>query len=129
MFPDTIGPESTENACFPPLRAATDQKAGGSNPSRRAKTPVKSVDFTGVLFGFLNFLRWVPFCVLRLTHNLTHTGKLLDSTGEETAYGIGRFGLHCGGDVGIGVQCEPCGVVAQHARQGFDVHAVLEGQD
>ena len=65
MLPDAIGLESTENACFPSLRAATDQKAGGSNPSRRAKTPVKSVDFTGVLFGFCTFyedLFWVaPF--------------------------------------------------------------------
>ena len=33
----------------------TDQKAGGSNPSRRAKTPVESVDFTGVLFYFCTF--------------------------------------------------------------------------
>ena len=55
MLPDSIGLESTENACILSLRAATDQKAGGSNPSRRAKTPVKSVDFTGVLFDFRTF--------------------------------------------------------------------------
>ena len=33
---DTIGPESTGNLYALSLRAATDQKAGGSNPSRRA---------------------------------------------------------------------------------------------
>ena len=64
-----------------------------------------------------------------LTQILTHTGKLLDSTGEEAADGVGCPGLHCGGDVGIGVQSEACGVMAQHGGQGFDVHAVLEGQD
>ena len=55
MLSDAIGSESTRNACISPLRAATDQKAGGSNPSRRAKTPVKSLDFIGVLFGFCTF--------------------------------------------------------------------------
>ena len=74
--------------------------------------------FVAVYFG-------LPF----LTHILTHTGKLLDSTGEEAADGFGCFGLHCGGDVGVGVQGEPRGVMAQHGGQGFDVHAVLEGQD
>ena len=64
-----------------------------------------------------------------MTHNLTHTGQLLESTGEETADGIGCLGLHCGGDVGVGVQREACGVVAQHGGQGFDVYTVLESQD
>ena len=34
---DKIGPESIGNLYPLPLRAATDQKAGGSNPSRRAR--------------------------------------------------------------------------------------------
>ena len=32
-----------------------------------------------------------------------------------------------GGDVGIGVQREACGVVTQHTADGLDVHAVLQG--
>ena len=66
---------------------------------------------------------------LLLTHILTHTGKLPDSTGEEAADGVSRFGLHCGGDVGVGVQSKTRGVVAQHSGQGFDVYAILESQD
>ena len=58
----------------------------------------------------------VYFSLSLLTHILTHTGKLLDSTGEEAADGVGCFGLHCGGDVGVGVQSKACGVVAQHGR-------------
>ncbi len=30
--------------------------------------------------------------------------------------------------MGIGVQSEACGEVTQHARDGFDIHAVLEGE-
>ncbi len=53
---DIIGSESTRNIYFAPLRAATDQKAGDSNPLRRTKIPVKSCDFTGILFDFCTFL-------------------------------------------------------------------------
>jgi len=34
--------------------------------------------------------------------------------------------LGVGGDVGVGVQREPRGVVTQHTADGFHVHAVLE---
>lgn len=64
-----------------------------------------------------------------MNHILAHTGKPLDSAGEEAADSISGFGLHRGGDVGVGVQGEACGVMAQHGGQGFDVYAVLEGQD
>ena len=75
MLPDTIGLESTRNAYFLPLRAATDQKAGGSNPSRRAKTPVKSTDFTGVLFGFCTF-SWGLFWTAPFDPYLDPYGKI-----------------------------------------------------
>ena len=39
---DKIGPESIGNLYPLPLRAATDQKAGGSNPSRRARKTADS---------------------------------------------------------------------------------------
>ena len=55
MLLDAIASKSTRNVCIPSLRAATDQKAGGSNPSRRAKTPEKSGDFSGVLLAFCTF--------------------------------------------------------------------------
>ena len=29
--------------------------------------------------------------------------------------------------MGIGIQCEPGGEVAEHAADGFDIHAVLQG--
>ena len=35
-----------------------------------------------------------------------------------------RFELRVGGDVGVGVQCEARGVVAEHTADGLDVHAV-----
>ena len=37
-----------------------------------------------------------------------------------------RFELGVGGDVGVGVQREACGVVSQHTADRFHVHAVLE---
>ena len=42
ILPETFGLESTRNACIQLLRAATDQKAGGSNPSRRARKTADS---------------------------------------------------------------------------------------
>ena len=38
-----------------------------------------------------------------------------------------RLELRVGGDVGVGVQCEARGVVAEHTADGLDVHAVLQG--
>jgi len=90
-----------------------------------SKNPEKSVDFS----GFLQLFDAFPFCAFGLTQILTHTGKLPDSTGEEAADRIGGFRLHRGGHVGIGVQSEASGVVAQHSGQSFDIHTVLEGQD
>ena len=37
-----------------------------------------------------------------------------------------RLELRVGGDVGVGVQREACGVVTQHTADGLDVHAVLQ---
>ena len=110
---------------FTPCFLATDQKAGGSNPSRRAKNLEKSSDFS----RFLQLFMVVSFCSFGVTQVLTHTGKLLDSTGEEIADRIGGLGLHGGGNVGVSVQGEACGVMTQHGGQGFHVHTVLEGQD
>ena len=110
MLSDRTALESAGNVYFPCLRAATDQKAGGSNPSRRAKNPEKSSGFS----GFLQLFEAFSFCAFFLTQILTHTGKLLDSIGKEAADRIGGLGLHGGGDVGVGIQGEACGVVAQH---------------
>ena len=38
-----------------------------------------------------------------------------------------RFELGVGGDVGVGVQREACGVVSEHTADRFHVHAVLQG--
>ena len=47
---------------------------------------------------------------------------------HEAAHGPGGFVLFLGGGVGVGAECESCIVVSQHGGDGFDVHAVLEGQ-
>ena len=36
--------------------------------------------------------------------------------------------LHTRGHMGVGIQGEACGVVAQHGGKGLDIHAVLQGQ-
>ncbi len=52
-----------------------------------------------------------------------------DSTGEDIPHDLRRFQLRVGGDVGVGVQREACGVVTQHTADGLHVHAVLERED
>lgn len=37
-----------------------------------------------------------------------------------------RFQLGIGGNVGVGVQCEACGVMAEHTADSFYIHAILE---
>ena len=46
--------------------------------------------------------------------------------GEDAPHGLGGFQLGVGGDVGVGVQRETRGVVAQHRGHRFYVHAILE---
>lgn len=82
---------------------------------------------------------------------MTHTGIDLDRTGQhrtgssrpvlpcygifllhrltdDCADGVCCVLLHLGGGVGVGVEREACGVVAQGSGEGFHVYAVLEGQ-
>ena len=42
-------------------------------------------------------------------------------------YRRGGFFLGRGGDMGVGVQGEACGEVAEHTADRLDVHAILEG--
>ena len=44
---------------------------------------------------------------------------------HEAAHLFRRLLLHLVGDVGVGVQSEAGGVVAQHPREGFDIYSVL----
>ena len=54
--------------------------------------------------------------------------KESDRTGEQVNHRLGSLFLcHCG-DMGIGVQREPGGIVSQHPGDRFDVHTVLERQ-
>ena len=46
---------------------------------------------------------------------------------EDLSHRICRFFLCCGGDMGIGIQRESGGEVAQHAGHGLDIHSVLQG--
>ena len=87
----------------------------------------------------------------RLTHTVTHTRKCPDRPKEYRRGGfasspvfLSSFCSHdlrhkvahclCGlvlllpGGVGVGAECESGIVVAQHAADGFDVHAVLQCQ-
>lgn len=47
---------------------------------------------------------------------------------DHTADGVRRFPLHPLGGVGVGVQREPCAVVAQGVREGFHIYTVLQRQ-
>lgn len=60
----------------------------------------------------------LPFSEIFLLHRLT----------DDRADGVRRILLHLGCGVGVGVEGEACGVVAQGSREGFHVYAVLEGQ-
>ena len=85
------------------------------------------------LFEMLNFRRFIK------THTLTHTGKGAESTGQgqtgiflsgpvfflpylphlladDPTDGIGSVLFHLGRGMGVGVQREPCRVVAQSPR-------------
>ena len=81
------------------------------------------------LFEMLNFRRFIK------THTLTHTGKEPESIGQgqtgfflsgpvflphlladDTADGVRRVLFHLGRGMGVGVQREPCRVVAQSPR-------------
>ena len=87
------------------------------------------------------------FCCFFKTHTLTHTGKGPESTGQgqtgnflsgpvfsthlladDLADGIRGVLFHLGRGVGIGVQREPCRVVAQRAGQRLYVHAAFQRQ-
>ena len=54
-------------------------------------------------------------------------GIKLDLQAQHISNGLSRFFLCRGGDVGVGVQGEACGEVAEHAGYRLDIHAVLEG--
>ena len=53
---------------------------------------------------------------------------ILHRLSDEAAHPLGGVLLHLPGDVGVGVQGEPCAVVAQDAGYGFGVYALLDGQ-
>ena len=93
------------------------------------------------LFEMLNFRRFIK------THNLTHTGKGAESTGQgqtgiflsgpvflphlladDPTDGVCGVLLHLGRGVGIGVQGETSRIVAQRARQCLYVHPAFQGQ-
>lgn len=47
---------------------------------------------------------------------------------HEAAHGLRGFVLFLLGGVGVGAKGKPRVVVAQHAADGLDIHAVLQGQ-
>ena len=53
---------------------------------------------------------------------------LLGSNRKKTSHRVRRLPLGGGGHMSIGVQSEAGGVVAQHAADGFYIHAVLQRQ-
>ena len=46
---------------------------------------------------------------------------------KHISHGVGGFLLCRGGDMGIGVQGEAGGEVAQHTGYGLDIHTILQG--
>ena len=53
-------------------------------------------------------------------------GYKADLQTQDVSHGLGGFFLCRGSDMGIGVQGEACGEVAQHTGHRLDVHSVLE---
>lgn len=47
---------------------------------------------------------------------------------DDRADGVRRVLFHLGRGVGVGVEGEACGVVAQSPGEGFHVHSIFEGQ-
>lgn len=56
-----------------------------------------------------------------LTRTLTQMRKSPDSTGQDVSHGICRHPLRCGSNVGVSVQGEARGVVAQHTANCFHI--------
>lgn len=54
-------------------------------------------------------------------------GCLFVSSGKDIADRLRCFFWGDGGDMGIGVKSEPGGEVPQYSADGFDIHAILEG--
>ena len=88
-----------------------------------------------IFFYNLQLFVALNFHYFSKTHNLTHTGKGAESTGQgqtgkilsgpvflphlladDPTDGIGGILLHLGRGVGVGVQGEPCRIVAQGPR-------------
>ena len=115
----------SQNSSDLPLRQPTDQKAGGSNPSRRAKkTRNRKVSglFVCISCCFLPLLFSDP----NADPNGSGQRKGLYRTGEDAPHRLRRLELCVGGDVGIGVQREARGVMTEHRGHGFYIHAVLQ---
>ena len=47
---------------------------------------------------------------------------------QDIFHSLRSFLLRRGSDMGIGIQSEPCGEVAQHTADCFDVHPILQGE-
>ena len=60
-------------------------------------------------------------------HILVESLLRMRLSGKKISHGLSCFFLCRGGDVGVGVQGEACGEVAEHAGYRLDIHAVLEG--
>ena len=55
-------------------------------------------------------------------------GGALHIHSQESAYLLSRVLLHLGGDVAVGIQGEPCGIMPKQARQCLHIHTILECQ-
>ena len=131
MTDPLYSPESPRKA---PLSNLHTHEATGSSPVVSTKNHwnrlIPAISFRNPqLFEALSFHRFFK------THNLTHTGKGLESTGQgqtgiflsgpvfsahlladDHADGIRRVLFHLGRGVGVGIQREACRVMAQDPR-------------
>ena len=114
-----------------------------------APKSIENLGFRCFFVGKTHFYVRIKMCGNRLTHTATHTRKCPDRSKEyrrggftsssvlfcvlfrshdlrhETAHGLCGLVLLLAGGMGVGAECESGIVVAQHAADGFDVHAVL----
>ncbi len=98
-------------------------------------------------FHNLQLFKALNFCRFFKTHNLTHTGKGSESTGQgqtgfflsgpvfsahlladDNANGVRRVLLHLCRGVGVGVQCETRRIVAQRAGERFRIYSAFQRQ-
>ncbi len=120
--------ESPRGLIYRDSYMATDQKAGGSNPSWRARKAPKSLDFGAFLFVLHAFSGPAFLPDPRFDPHGDFSRFFSHRRCQETAHLVRRVLFHGRRDVAVGIQGEARAVMAEDAGEGFHVHTVLQGK-